>query len=298
MTITKLLHGVEGFKIKKKRLNRYILLIIFLIAPAVALFSTYFYTPVIATEYLGRFITTKPIPFVVLYDPPGDRSYQMIEEQVTYTFKLSIQAATSGVTGGGEHSVSVTTRWSAKTSDTDENAHIICGRALKITYDLYRITEISPWSKGSIIPYFTTYTYYYVDIIDISDAYEDVYDSFAYYAQHGVYVEDKTGTKGVYWRNIHVGNNATVTYSVEYDISLGTNFGFEIEITLPIVNLQTKFSVTFTFERSVTYTVTVVFHDLGGLIDCSMNSDHNIYMPNENGFQIEYWTFWFGPKWY
>ncbi len=181
-------------------------------------------TAAVWVEYVGRITKDTWVPFFVLYDPPGDKSYARITETVMLHTKVKFGGGFGGssVTGGFEGSMTVQTDY--QTPD-GERMHCVLACEFVLVWDIYYY--ITP-----------SYSGYRAKLVSATSKDGQAIIRFDNLENFDILVEDQTGQEGEYGYHRHVGKNAAMTERFEYTWTrlyythLGIKFSFKyVEFT-------------------------------------------------------------------
>lgn len=207
----------------------------------------------ITKNYLGSFSESEYLPFLLLYDPYGDKSYQKTASDTSVSFTLQMEGENgievngsipSGFSGGFSSSMINDSNYVGPGKGDG-----IAGSIYVLTWDVYQYNETNVETNVSRV-------YYHLDLVSSS-----VLGGFAamrsYLATHGnTTLQDKTGQSAPYTMGyeIGVGLSAGHNYDISWSGTIRTGFSFKIKFS------GTIFNITYSIICSTLQTIHVTAH--------------------------------------
>ena len=262
--------------------------------------------------YIGTFRSANkvPIPYAIIYDPPGRWSYQEITTTNTASWSIDIESNALGLYASGTVSArsEFSTTFRSSMSETDPNDigpgkgdRILC-ISYWLYFDEYKIIPGPITSYGTNTENFISYQsstteYYLVLNRDLTHpVYEnDIGEEYSrpeleYY---GIFPENKTNTAGQYSYHIRVAYSSPADVVVSYELESGFATGIDAEIDLAggLVP-KAKFKFILSFNYGYEYDVRVHIGDPDYSIEMDLTTNGPAYgdIPH---IDVSSWTFWF-----
>jgi hypothetical protein len=240
------------------------------------------YIPVYQT--LPKTIVKEYIPQCIIYDPPGDQSYQevSIASQYTVTFHLEIGLGLYLKLDVSGSMTTTETISSCQLSDPSKvgpgKGDVIYGYLIGIWFDVFQYD----YPSGS-------YTQRAAPTNDKPIFYGD-FSALRSELQYFKPVEDKTGTVGPKAEYVRVAQGSPRTETLLYENTTTITAGFLIDVAIPLSPISFHFDISLTWSGHFSYSATLYYCDSQGPLEFYRYS----LSPSANLFQFQSIA-WFGP---
>jgi len=237
-------------------------------------------TPLIWREYGGEASQLEYLPTGVLYQPPGQESYQKIQTTTTVSISTDFSSTVGGVVAGGSSQMSMSYSSSWQTSST--SGDVVVGQIWDLTWDVWFVVVGLHYPQH----------YFEYDLVSSKEVggFSLSRQDLASLSNGNTQVEDLNGQAGAYQYLEQISAGVAHEKSITYSWSGSITTGFDFDVS--ILGLQSvEMSYTITASGTQSFSVTNHYQDNQNLLQFYENAQS----ADSSVTNVYSYVFWFSP---